>query len=151
MEERFPPPPQVVESTITRIDGEVFESCYFFLLSEWGKLGGSGSVVSTANDMTKWLKFQLASGQAPNGQQLVPADLLAETHKAHNVIPVSATDRKWTKPNAPVTYSQNEYALGWRTGHYKGQCPVLYKQLCMVMSDNDLLTSFSNVNDHLFR
>ena len=37
----------------------------------WGRLGGSGSVVSNAVDMSKYLKFHLSGGSNEDGETVV--------------------------------------------------------------------------------
>src|SRR5690606_7564793 len=42
-----------------------------------GVCAGSGGVISTAKDMTRWLRFQLGDGTSPaSGRRIVSADLL---------------------------------------------------------------------------
>lgn len=43
-------------------------------------VAGAGHVVSTAHDMANWLAMQSRAGTTPNGEQLLPPDLVAESH-----------------------------------------------------------------------
>ena len=93
----------------------------YSVCSEWGKLGGSGSIISTAEDMAKWLQFQLDMGQTPSGDQIIPYQLMKDTHTRQNNLPDSDSVSDWIRPKAPVTYTLLEYGLGWRTGYYRGK------------------------------
>ena len=69
--------------------------------------------------MSKWLFFQLKEGSF-GGERVMPQSVLRETHKPVSVIPISAKSLKFIKPQCPVTYTADEYALGWRRGFYRG-------------------------------
>ena len=86
----------------------------------WGKLGGSGSVFTNADDLAKYLLFQLNNGKNQQGVEVVPHKALKETHRGEYAIPSSKTYELYKRPVIPVTYSQGKYALGWRTGYYRG-------------------------------
>lgn len=43
---------------------------------------GSGGMVSTADDMAAWLRMQQRDGVAPDGQRLLSAELIEESHRA---------------------------------------------------------------------
>ena len=45
-------------------------------------LTGSGGVISTAEDMAKWLAMQTSQGRTESGRALLPASLLEESHTA---------------------------------------------------------------------
>lgn len=49
---------------------------------------GSGGIVSTARDMTAWLRFQVGDGAAATGERL----LRAETFRAFHDVPASGTE-----------------------------------------------------------
>ncbi|GAB2493551.1 serine hydrolase domain-containing protein [Promicromonospora xylanilytica] len=59
-----------------------------------GSVGGSGGVVSTARDMTSWLGMQQRGGTTEEGERLLSAELVAESHTV--------------QPNAGT------YGLGWQ-------------------------------------
>ena len=67
----------------------------------------AGGVSSTARDMTRWIRLQLANG-ALDGQQIVPPEALAETHLPHIV---------GRAPEDPATEFPGFYGLGWNIGY----------------------------------
>jgi CubicO group peptidase (beta-lactamase class C family) len=69
----------------------------------------AGGVSSSAGDLAKWVRLQLAGGKW-NGTQLIDANALAETHKAQ-VCRVAADP---AKPNACP--GDQYYGLGWDVG-----------------------------------
>jgi CubicO group peptidase (beta-lactamase class C family) len=69
----------------------------------------AGGVSSSAGDLAKWVRLQLAVGKW-NGTQLIDANALAETHKAQ-VCRVAADP---AKPNACP--GDQYYGLGWDVG-----------------------------------
>ncbi len=71
----------------------------------------TGGIVSTADDMAKWMLFQLDAGKF-EGKQLVKADSIAETHK-----PQVITDR----PVPPPEFTSSAYGLGWFVESYRGE------------------------------
>ena len=77
--------------------------------------GPAGSINSNVSDMIKWVRFQLASGQV-NGKPLIKPAVLAETHSAQMVIPISAD----TKAFNPFTHL-NSYGMGWFLDDYRGR------------------------------
>jgi CubicO group peptidase (beta-lactamase class C family) len=66
----------------------------------------AGGVSSTARDLTKWMRLQLANGTF-EGKQVVDADALARTHLPANVA---------TPPPAPAGRT-GFYGLGWNVGY----------------------------------
>jgi CubicO group peptidase (beta-lactamase class C family) len=75
----------------------------------------AGSVSSTARDLARWLRFQLAEG-ASDGKRLVSADSLLETRTPQIVIPVKGGARDMN----PFTM-QMSYGMGWVIQDYRGQ------------------------------
>jgi CubicO group peptidase (beta-lactamase class C family) len=78
--------------------------------------GGAGAINSTATDMGKWLRFQLAGGKAGD-KELVGAKALKETHTAQMLV----------KPEGPFAYyfpkkagRFHAYGLGWFVHDYRG-------------------------------
>ena len=57
------------------------------LFSEWGELGGSGSVFTTANEMAEWLHVQLNGGENQSGERVLDESVLEETHDPVNGYP----------------------------------------------------------------
>lgn len=75
----------------------------------------SGSIRSCARDLGRWLKFLLASGHAPDGTEVVPAHVLAETMTAqmtHAPLPELVTH---------AGTCLGAYGLGWHLQDYRGQ------------------------------
>ena len=83
-------------------------------------MGGSGSIVSNAEDMGQWMKLQLARGKL-NGQEIIPEGVFDNTFRGVNPIPQSKVD-VYKKPICPETYSRINYGLGWQVGSYRGKC-----------------------------
>jgi CubicO group peptidase (beta-lactamase class C family) len=78
-------------------------------------IGPAGSINSSASDMLKWVRFQLAQGKA-GGKSLVSAGALGETHNPQMVIPLSND----TKQLNPFTHLQ-AYGMGWFLQDYRGR------------------------------
>ncbi len=65
----------------------------------------AGGVSSSVNDLTKWMRLQLANGKF-NGKQIVDEKALAETHHPHMLTGFS-----------PFTRLPNFYGLGWNVNY----------------------------------
>src|SRR5438034_806555 len=65
----------------------------------------TGGVSSSANDLTKWMRLQLANGKF-DGKQIVNEKALAETHHAHMLTGFN-----------PFTQLPTFYGLGWNVGY----------------------------------
>lgn len=77
-------------------------------------IGPAGSLVSSAGDMAKWLRFQLAGGEIA-GRRLVGEDALLETRRPQVIM----------RPDGPlrVLYPDARrlaYAMGWVVAEYRG-------------------------------
>jgi CubicO group peptidase (beta-lactamase class C family) len=88
--------------------------------SYWSELAGSGAVVTTADDMAKWLMFHLSEGRTPDGGVLMPSKTLQELYVARTA-QQSPTTSKFSRPQLPVTLSYDVYGMGFRTGYYRGR------------------------------
>lgn len=66
----------------------------------------AGGLVSTANDMARWLELQINDGLL-DGRQVFPAGLVASTHSSR-----VAQDRAFG------AYRRDGYGLGWQVGRY---------------------------------
>jgi CubicO group peptidase (beta-lactamase class C family) len=64
-------------------------------------LAPAGGASSTARDLSRWLRLQLASGKL-EGKQLIAAEALAQTHRPHILLSFD-----------PKTHRATFYALGW--------------------------------------
>jgi CubicO group peptidase (beta-lactamase class C family) len=76
--------------------------------------GPAASVNSTANDMAKWLKMHIDGGKTQYGSMLIKPETFKEMHSVQSVFSESlGKDGEF--------YECNNYAMGWRTGYYKGR------------------------------
>jgi len=73
-------------------------------------MGPAGSINSSADDMSQWLKLHLGDG-GMGGKRLVSAGTLRELHTPQMIIP--------GMPDEPMR-SPVSYALGWFTETYRG-------------------------------
>jgi CubicO group peptidase (beta-lactamase class C family) len=76
----------------------------------------AGSLQTTPRDLALWLQFQLNEGRAPNGRRLVSVAQLRETHRPHNLLPMSEAARRQNPETIQLCY-----ALGWLSYDYRGQ------------------------------
>ena len=83
-------------------------------------LGGSGAIVSNADDMSKWMMFHLSGGKNAEGVQVIEKSLLKETYKPRNTLSSNDINKYFRRPEVPVTMSNDGYGLGWKTGYYRG-------------------------------
>ncbi|GAB1606075.1 uncharacterized protein LOC115228188 [Argonauta hians] len=81
---------------------------------KWADIGGSGAILSTANDMAKWMKFLL------NGN----TSLVCNLFRVRNYAP--QTKVIFRRPEMPITYTDESYALGWRRGYYRGYPLIMH-------------------------
>ena len=88
-------------------------------------LGGSGGVMSTADDMAKWMNFHLYEGQNSSGAQVMQKAHLEEVHAPRFLISSSST-RDTQVPQFPVTNNANVYAHGFKRGFYRGVRIYIY-------------------------
>ena len=65
----------------------------------------SGAILSTANDMARWLKFHLSMGKTESGQQLLNKELLQEA-------PVVWHRGSWKSARVPKTVADRCNVLG---------------------------------------
>lgn len=105
-------------------------------------IGGSGGVISTAEDMAKWMGMQQRGGTTAEGTRILSADLIEESH-----IP---------QPNA------GHYGLGWeltstadpaRVGHSGSLMSYSARQDLVPSSGYAtvvLLDSFTTIHEHQF-
>ena len=72
---------------------------------------------TTAEDMAKWLMFQLSGGQTPDGEQLVDPDQFEETHEPCSY---QSYFGSLSLPDDPVMRFLGNYAIAWNEGYYRG-------------------------------
>ena len=75
--------------------------------------GPAATVNSTVTDMLKWIRFHLDGGKTPDGRQLISPELFRQMHEPQ--IPYEDKGR----PDEDC-YDCDGYALGWRSGSYRG-------------------------------
>ncbi|MDQ2670711.1 MAG: serine hydrolase [Gemmatimonadota bacterium] len=73
-----------------------------------GNLHAAGGLVSTANDMARWLELNLTDGML-DGRQVFPAEIMREVHRLQ-VRHADSLDR----------WPRHGYAIGWQVGTYAG-------------------------------
>ena len=96
-----------------------FQFYHPFFHRRWGLLAGSGAVITSAKDMTKWMNFHLSGGQNEEGVEIMQNEHLKEVHAPRfRIDPTSDKDTR--KPTFPVTASSDIYAHGLRRGFYRG-------------------------------
>jgi CubicO group peptidase (beta-lactamase class C family) len=78
-------------------------------------IGPAGSINSSANDMAKWVRFQLGDGSLGK-TRLLSSGTLKQMHSAQTVIPLEGI---WAKFN-PEAHLMS-YGLGWMIHDYHGK------------------------------
>lgn len=69
----------------------------------------AGGLLSTADDLARWLRFQLADGRL-DGEPIVPAEVVRETHR-----PMAEVDQQFFE------FRRTGYGLGWYLSEYDGE------------------------------
>lgn len=83
---------------------------------DWNAMGAAGSVISSAADMTQWLKLQLRGGITERGDTLFRPQQQWTMWTVHNPLSVSPG----TAELYPTTHFRG-YGLGWSLNDYKGR------------------------------
>lgn len=94
--------------------------------ANWDNMGAAGGVISSANDMLRWIELQLGKGEF-RGQRLFEAGVVQETWRPHNAF------RRFSA-----------YGLGWSLGEKAGMPVVshgggydgMYSRVVMVPESN---------------
>lgn len=86
------------------------ETCPWYVQNE---PNAAGSVCLSANDLGKWLRFQLTGRSAE--KLVLPIETLDETHKPHIVIPLAGFSKLLNPDSAQLSYAQ-----GWLVQDYRG-------------------------------
>ncbi|WP_390548742.1 serine hydrolase [Qipengyuania sp. MTN3-11] len=76
----------------------------------------AGGIAASANDMVKWIKTQLAQGQAPDGTRVFSEETAREMWQPVVLMPTGAP----SGPLAETAPMFNTYALGWSVRDYRG-------------------------------
>jgi CubicO group peptidase (beta-lactamase class C family) len=82
-------------------------------------VAGASGVISTANDMAKWMQFQLGDGTW-NGKPVISAQAMMEMHSPQTVIPTTSAMRA-----ARQVEFFAAYGFGWNIMDYRGH-PMLW-------------------------
>lgn len=79
-------------------------------------------ILSTANDMAKWIRFQLQKGKTENGTQLIDEKLIDDMHWVTTPLdkPSTLKNRFLTRPQWPVEDTQLGYGYSWFVSVYRG-------------------------------
>ena len=87
-------------------------------------LDAAGGIISTANDMTRWLEFHLNTGRDAAGNQLLPVSYWLQIHSPQMVLdqPQLPVVRPWF----PASDTYSAYGFGWRLGMYRGMSKLCY-------------------------
>ncbi|KAK7104514.1 hypothetical protein V1264_019216 [Littorina saxatilis] len=86
----------------------------------WGKNDGSGNIVSTSNDMAKWMLMLLNDGKDGSGRRVLREGVVKEVFTAQNVYPGSSYSANYMRPVTPESMTTDRYSLGWKLGYYRG-------------------------------
>ena len=81
----------------------------------WDNIGGAGAIVSSVNDMARWLQLQLGKGTLDSTQYWTEARTY-DMWQVHTPEGISS----WSRGNFP-TKTFNGYGLGWELWNYHGE------------------------------
>ncbi len=101
----------------------------------WDSMAAAGGIISSAEDMSKWLRLQLRQGKLGEGQRLFTDQVAHEMWQAQTPIKLSST----ASPRFLTTHFR-AYGLGWALSDYHGRKVVghgggydgMYSQVLMV-------------------
>ena len=85
----------------------------------WDTMAAAGGLISSSNDMAKWLRVQLDRGQISEGRRLFSEASSRRMWSPHTIIPLSEAAQK----RSPTTHFR-AYGLGWNLADYKGRLLV---------------------------
>ncbi|MFO1064337.1 MAG: serine hydrolase [Pirellulales bacterium] len=113
----------------------------------WDSMAAAGGIISSSNDMSKWLRLQLRAGESIDGKRVFSAASGNEMFQAHISMKMPM------KPSArfPSTHFR-AYGLGWTLSDYKGKKVVghgggydgMYSQVLMVPEEKLGIVVLSN-------
>lgn len=84
-------------------------------------MGGSTNIMSNAVDISKWMLFHLSKGRNQAGQQILSETDMATLHRRRNTITAPTSEKYFSQPQVPVSSLEENYALGWKNGVYRGK------------------------------
>jgi CubicO group peptidase (beta-lactamase class C family) len=82
----------------------------------WDNIAPAGGIISSANDVSEWLIFQMNKGVTPDGDTLINSRRFPEMWALINAQSVSS----WSEENWPSTHFKG-YGLGWALFDYHGK------------------------------
>ncbi|KAH9520305.1 hypothetical protein Btru_060454 [Bulinus truncatus] len=85
----------------------------------WAELAGSGSFMTTAEDMGKWMNFHLSGGRNAEGHQIINTKVIAEVNQPKFYVSEELC-KEIAPPLFPQSCSDNIFCSGLRSGHYRG-------------------------------
>ena len=105
----------------------------------WDTMAAAGGIISSVNDMSKWLIVQLNRGKLTDDKRLFSEASSRRMWSPHGVMSVSAAYQK----RFPSTHFRS-YGLGWVLSDYKGRMTVshgggydgMYSYVLMVPDEN---------------
>ncbi|XP_046333600.1 uncharacterized protein LOC124116342 [Haliotis rufescens] len=120
-------------------------------------IAAGSSICSTADDMGKWLRFNLNKGGTQDGGQLLPREALAELFQGQTTRSDEGNARVegFSQPDVQVSYTREANTLGWIKGHYRGYSVLSqdgslpgYESLTSFIPDRDvgIFTAFTGDN-----
>lgn len=87
------------------------------LWADWDSMAAAGGIISSSNDMARWMKMQLRQGALQaNEPPLFTADRSREMWEAYTPIPISPS----SSARFPSTHFR-AYGLGWSLSDYHGR------------------------------
>lgn len=105
----------------------------------WDTMAAAGGIISSSNDMAKWVRVQLDRGRIDDSRRLFSDASSFRMWSPHTIIPMSAASQK----RSPTTHFR-AYGLGWNLADYKGRMLVshgggydgMYSQVMLVPEEN---------------
>jgi CubicO group peptidase (beta-lactamase class C family) len=105
----------------------------------WDNMAAAGGIISSVDDMSKWLRVQLAEGAMDGKKTLFSSKQSREMWQAQTVIPISES----YSTQYPSTHFR-AYGLGWSLADYQGRKTVghgggydgMYSQVMMIPEED---------------
>ncbi|XP_062610699.1 uncharacterized protein LOC134272491 [Saccostrea cucullata] len=104
--------------------------------------------MSNAHDIAKWMKFHLSGGLNESGSRVITQDTLKSTYNARNSISSSGISGYFPKPRVSHKTSEDNYALGWRNGHYREY--KILRHTGTILGFSSLITLIPEMNIGIF-
>ena len=91
--------------------------------------GPSGSVCSSALDMTKWLKLITSKGKSSPERQFISENVFMRQFEVTSSLKgIWLSAYSLTSPPFPVVFDTYGYGFGWFTAYYRGN--ILIRIIC---------------------